>query len=96
MPGQEHDAGSRIVAGVDGSPSSVSAMPRGSRSNNGTPSQSSNNLICLPIAQWVTPKSDAASAKLPRRAAASNARTALRGGRPDRSRGDFFSLIARE
>src|SRR3546814_428312 len=62
-------------------PASVSSSARFWRLNSGRPSHSSSALIWWLIAAWVTCSSAAALVKLRCRAAASKARSALRGGR---------------
>lgn len=61
-------------------PYSVSSSARVCRTNSGTSSRSSSNLICWLIAAGVTFSSSAAFLKLRCRPAASKARSATRGG----------------
>src|SRR5690606_15040634 len=62
-------------------PASVRRRRRPSRWNRATPSSSSSSRTWRLTAPWVTCSSAAARDRLPRRAAASKARRALRGGR---------------
>ena len=62
-------------------PASVSFRPRPSFTNNATPRCSSSTFNCRLTAPWVTCSCSAAWLTLLRRAAASKARSALRGGR---------------